>query len=100
MTINEAIEHCKDVVLHCDNKECAYEHVQLMDWLKELKCLRLVVDKKYLDDIALLKKAWGNDYDYYFEKNLVEIWQGCLQNQNQQENQQKYSKRQSREDSK
>ena len=55
MTINEAIEHCKDVVLHCDNKECAYEHVQLMNWLKELKCLRLVVDKKYLDDIALLK---------------------------------------------
>ena len=55
MTINEAIEHCKDVALHCDNKECAYEHVQLMNWLKELKCLRLVVDKKYLDDIALLK---------------------------------------------
>ena len=26
--------------------------------------------KKYLDDIALLKKAWGNDYDYYFEKEL------------------------------
>ena len=55
MTINEAIKHCKDVALHCDNKECAYEHVQLMNWLKELKCLRLVVDKKYLDDIALLK---------------------------------------------
>lgn len=68
MTINEAIEHCKDVTLHCDNKECAYEHVQLMNWLKELKCLRLVVDKKYLDDIALLKKAWVNDY--YFEKEL------------------------------
>lgn len=68
MTINEAIKHCKDVALHCDNKECAYEHVQLMNWLKELKCLRLVVDKKYLDDIALLKKAWRNDYDYYFEK--------------------------------
>lgn len=56
MTINEAIEHCKDVALHCDNKECVYEHIQLMNWLKELKCLRLVVDKKYLDDIALLKK--------------------------------------------
>ena len=42
MTINEAIKHYKDVALHCDNKECAYEHVQLMNWLKELKCLRLV----------------------------------------------------------
>lgn len=70
MTINEAIEHCKEIALHCDNKECAYDHVQLMDWLKELKCLRLVVDKKYLDGIALLKKAWGKDYDYYFEKEL------------------------------
>lgn len=28
------------------------------------------MDKKYLDDIALLKKAWVNDYDYYFEKEL------------------------------
>ena len=73
MTINEAIEHCKDVALHSDNKECAYDHVQLMDWLKELKCLRLVVDKKYLDDIKSLKKVWGQEYDYYFEKNLEEI---------------------------
>ena len=73
MTIDEAIEHCKDVALNCNNKECAYDHVQLMDWLKELKCLRLVVDKKYLDGIKLLKKAWGQDYDYYFEKNLGEI---------------------------
>jgi hypothetical protein len=44
-----------------------------MDWLKELKCLRLVVDKKYLDDIKSLKKVWGQEYDYYFEKNLEEI---------------------------
>ena len=95
MTINEAIEHCKDVVLHCDNKECAYEHVQLMNWLKELKCLKLVVDKKYLDDIALLKKAQGNDYDYYFEKELSRDLTGMFANQNQQGNQQKYSKMQS-----
>ena len=24
-------------------------------------------------DIFKLKKAWGNEYDYYFEKNLVEV---------------------------
>ena len=75
MTLEEAIKHYREKTLSCSNeqRECALEHIQLMDWLKELKCLRLVVDKKYVDSIKLLKKAWGQDYDYYFEKNLGEI---------------------------
>ena len=49
-----------------------------MDWLKELKCLRLVVDKKYLDGIILLKRTWGKDYDYYFEKELLKDLTGIF----------------------
>lgn len=72
MNIDEAISHCKDVALRCEEtqRECALEHVQLMDWLKELKCLRKVVDKKYLDGISILKKAFGEEYDRCFEIEL------------------------------
>ena len=72
MTLEDAIKHYREKTLSCSNeqRECALEYIQLMDWLKELKCLRKVVDKKYLGGIALLKKAWGKDYDYYFEKEL------------------------------
>lgn len=35
MTLNEAIEHCKQKA--CGNSECALEHQQLADWLEELQ---------------------------------------------------------------
>ena len=35
MTLDEAIEHCKEK--SCSNTECAREHRQLEEWLKELK---------------------------------------------------------------
>lgn len=38
MTIEEAIEHCKEQV--CDNTECSMQHKQLAEWLSELKAYR------------------------------------------------------------
>ena len=38
MTIDEAIKHCEDKSVGCS--ECANEHRQLTEWLKELKLLR------------------------------------------------------------
>lgn len=72
MTLEEAIKHCREKALSCssEQRECALEHIQLMDWLKELKCLRKVVDKKYLEGITTLKAAFGEDYDRYFEREL------------------------------
>lgn len=72
MTLEEAIIHCREKALSCsdEQQECALEHVQLMDWLKELKCLRKVVDKKYIEGISALKSAFGEDYDKYFEREL------------------------------
>ena len=48
MTIEEAIKHCEEVAESCERgnpkkrgkSECAKEHRQLAEWLKELKELR------------------------------------------------------------
>ena len=37
MTLDEAISHCEEVANRCDNRECASEHRQLAEWLRELK---------------------------------------------------------------
>lgn len=38
MTLDEAIQHCEEIA--CENNECALEHKQLAQWLRELKQLR------------------------------------------------------------
>ena len=39
MGLQEAIEHAREVAEGCSagNKECAYQHDKLADWLEELK---------------------------------------------------------------
>jgi hypothetical protein len=40
MTLDDAIEHCNDVANNCKNKSCANDHLQLAEWLMELKKLK------------------------------------------------------------
>ena len=40
MSIDEAIQHCKEMALCAKNGECGEEHRQLAEWLRELKRLR------------------------------------------------------------
>lgn len=43
MTLEEAIEHCKEKILEQSESQCfkcMEDHIQLMEWLKELKQLR------------------------------------------------------------
>ena len=40
MTLDNAIEHCNDVANSCKNKSCANDHLQLAEWLMELKKLK------------------------------------------------------------
>jgi hypothetical protein len=44
MTLEEAIQHAEDVgsklMLNCETKQCGLEHIQLANWLKELKELK------------------------------------------------------------
>ena len=39
MTLDEAIRHCEEVYQKCSNRECAEDHKQLADWLKQLRRL-------------------------------------------------------------
>lgn len=70
MTLQEAIKHCQEIIDSCNNTECALEHKQLIMWLKELQCLRKVVDKKYLKGIEVLKGAYGYRFPHYFDIEL------------------------------
>ena len=56
MTLDEAIKHCEEKVDSCDN--CAEEHKQLAEWLKELKGYRTIVEllKNTVDKWNLLQK--------------------------------------------
>ena len=43
MTLDEAIKHCEDVIekqKSCNKIECANEHIQLAEWLKELQAIK------------------------------------------------------------
>ena len=42
MTLDEAIKHAEEKA--CGNTECAEEHKQLTEWLKELKWRRVKMD--------------------------------------------------------
>jgi len=40
LTLDDAIQHCKDVLPLCETDEVRAEHIQLGKWLEELKDLR------------------------------------------------------------
>lgn len=48
LTLEEAIKHCEEVAERegktCNGAECAEEHLQLAEWLKELRAYRDVVN--------------------------------------------------------
>ena len=70
MKLEEAINHCKQIANTCNNKECSIDHLPLMYWLQELKCLRKVVDEKYLKGISVLKDAYGENFPHFFDIEL------------------------------
>jgi hypothetical protein len=46
MTLDEAISHCMEKASNCQIKACARDHLQLAEWLEELKAFRLNSVKK------------------------------------------------------
>ena len=70
MTLKEAINHCQEVIDNCNNEECSLDHKQLLLWLKELRCLRKVVDPKYLKGIDYLQDVYGTNFEHQFEIEL------------------------------
>ena len=76
MTLDEAIKHCEEI--ECKNDECKEDHKQLASWLKELKCLRKVVDKQYIDGLLFLKEIYPNTFDRQFEIELRQDMTGMF----------------------
>ena len=84
MELGEAINHCEKVALSCakNNRECALDHVQLMQWLKELRALRKLVKPEYLQEIKGLQKAWGKEWEEYFNRELFYDMTGPFKDRN------------------
>ena len=71
MTLDEAIKHCEEVAEEQEEKEClecAAEHRQLAEWLKELKAYRKA-EKKILENM----RAWEKIYAEPLEWNVDDI---------------------------
>ena len=67
MTIDDAIEHAEEIA--CGNDQCAKDHAQLADWLREFRRARMEIDllktlrdgfkadaRKYKDENARLRE--------------------------------------------
>lgn len=60
MELQEAINHAREVAEGCatGNKECAYQHDRLADWLEELKIIKDILGDDYgLDRLRELVEA-------------------------------------------
>ena len=60
MELQEAIEHAREVAEGCaaGNKNCAYQHDKLADWLEELKSVKDILGDEYdLDHLRDLLEA-------------------------------------------
>lgn len=72
MTLDEAIEHCKEKV---DCTQCGEEHRQLAEWLIELKNRRAVMERivEQLDneiedsESNEINRAWNRALNYAIE---------------------------------
>ena len=74
MTLDEAIKHCEEVaenVMH-ENAECAAEHRQLAEWLRELKELR--EDYEYTKE-----QAWKRYSKLKERQDIYDRMKECIQ---------------------
>lgn len=73
MTIDEAIEHCKEIARECELGEkpmvCAQEHWQLAEWLEELKTLKMQNMKTLDEIIRVMSNCYGEKSCYMCPHN-------------------------------
>lgn len=62
MTIDEAIEHVEERT--CGNNQCAKDHAQLADWLRELRRARMEIDL-----LKTLRDGFKTDAQKYKAEN-------------------------------
>ena len=75
MTIDEAIKHAEEVARTCDDSQCAKDHAQLADWLRELRRARMEIDL-----LKTLRDGFKADAQKYKAENaklrelLLDCW--------------------------
>ena len=62
MTLDEAIEHADERA--CGNDQCAKDHAQLADWLRELREARLTIEL-----LKIFRDGWMEDAQKYKAEN-------------------------------
>ena len=70
MTLEEAIIHCKEKA--CNNTQCALEHRQLAEWLKELQQYRNKGKLKDLTFADAIKYGYEQAQQDYIE--YAQLW--------------------------
>ena len=70
MTIDEAIQHCKEVSESCLSNDCSVHHIQLMNWLKELKELRKRFDKKEKRKLCRVTFNTSRELEEWVNENI------------------------------
>ena len=78
MTIDSAIAHSEEVAATAKCKECAEEHRQLAEWLKELKEKRQMI-KDIRAEIETFRNKWGSASYNLSECALNGAYNHCLE---------------------
>lgn len=73
MTIDEAIRHCREVAEGCPggDRQCAYQHDQLADWLAELQIYRQLRENGLL--VQLPCKVGNTVYRYSRTEQRIQV---------------------------
>lgn len=76
MTIDEAIRHCREVAVYCSTRKCSNDHLQLAEWLEELKRLRKLFTLNESEVIVVqhfltCDKKTLESYESSFENDLM-----------------------------
>ena len=66
MTLDEAIEHCDEIIEKEDCSKCAKEHEKLKKWLEELKELKNPQPYKF-EDLKADMWIWDDKWEECFE---------------------------------
>lgn len=73
MTLDEAIEHAKEVARTCDDSQCAADHMQLAEWLRQARSAEKAA-RYYTAKIRGLK-----DENAKLRELCKDLWKDALQ---------------------
>lgn len=73
MELNEAIEHCQEIINSSECDECKKQHMQLKTWLEELKILKEEhkMKRNWIDIIELYKNGGFDRVEVHLKNQII-----------------------------